>query len=154
MEESRLTNNNRSGTAGGTAGHRAGGRADCHMHMEVVVLLDMPMEVVVLVDRAAAVEVVVLVDMHILFPCVTYSERAKIDIRGNTDSSNFQMSGRKEENIGRRGRAAVVVLGDIGRSPRMQYHALSLARQASLEVDIVAYGVDFMILSEFHFWVL
>ncbi|XP_068657279.1 UDP-glycosyltransferase TURAN-like [Aristolochia californica] len=39
-----------------------------------------------------------------------------------------------------RGRAAVVVLGDIGRSPRMQYHALSLARQASLEVDVVAYG--------------
>ncbi|KAK6914469.1 Glycosyltransferase subfamily 4-like, N-terminal domain [Dillenia turbinata] len=38
------------------------------------------------------------------------------------------------------GRAAVVVLGDLGRSPRMQYHALSLARQASLEVDIVAYG--------------
>lgn len=39
-----------------------------------------------------------------------------------------------------RGRAAVVVLGDLGRSPRMQYHALSLARQACLEVDIVAYG--------------
>eukprot|EP00897_Mesotaenium_endlicherianum_P010120 jgi/Mesen1/9136/ME000058S08636 len=30
-----------------------------------------------------------------------------------------------------RERAAVVVLGDIGRSPRMQYHALSLANQAS-----------------------
>ncbi|GLT59710.1 hypothetical protein SLA2020_325150 [Shorea laevis] len=40
----------------------------------------------------------------------------------------------------RHGRACVVVLGDIGRSPRMQYHALSLAYQASLEVDIVAYG--------------
>ncbi|KAI3416854.1 Glyco_trans_4-like_N domain-containing protein [Psidium guajava] len=39
-----------------------------------------------------------------------------------------------------RGRACVVVLGDFGRSPRMQYHALSLARQASLEVDVVAYG--------------
>ncbi|XP_002532170.2 UDP-glycosyltransferase TURAN isoform X1 [Ricinus communis] len=39
-----------------------------------------------------------------------------------------------------RGRACVVVLGDIGRSPRMQYHALSLALQASLQVDIVAYG--------------
>ncbi|KAJ4717399.1 UDP-glycosyltransferase TURAN [Melia azedarach] len=39
-----------------------------------------------------------------------------------------------------RGRACVVVLGDLGRSPRMQYHALSLARQMSLEVDIVAYG--------------
>ncbi|XP_023765939.1 UDP-glycosyltransferase TURAN isoform X1 [Lactuca sativa] len=42
--------------------------------------------------------------------------------------------------FGKRNRAAVVVLGDIGRSPRMQYHALSLARQANLEVDIVAYG--------------
>ncbi len=31
--------------------------------------------------------------------------------------------------IGKRGRAAVVVMGDLGRSPRMQYHALSLARQ-------------------------
>ncbi|KAL8481466.1 hypothetical protein ACS0TY_027830 [Phlomoides rotata] len=42
--------------------------------------------------------------------------------------------------MGKRNRAAVVVLGDIGRSPRMQYHALSLAQQASLDVDIVAYG--------------
>ncbi|KAM7270035.1 hypothetical protein ACFE04_029249 [Oxalis oulophora] len=40
----------------------------------------------------------------------------------------------------KRGRACVVVLGDLGRSPRMQYHALSLARQMSLAVDIVAYG--------------
>ncbi|KAL9664595.1 hypothetical protein QQ045_020000 [Rhodiola kirilowii] len=50
------------------------------------------------------------------------------------------MEGDSYEKIKRRGRAAVVVLGDIGRSPRMQYHALSLARQASLEVDIVSYG--------------
>ncbi|QHO56371.1 UDP-glycosyltransferase TURAN [Arachis hypogaea] len=51
------------------------------------------------------------------------------------------MAGRsKEKEGGRRGRACVVVLGDIGRSPRMQYHALSLANQALLEVDIVAYG--------------
>ncbi|XP_052179272.1 UDP-glycosyltransferase TURAN [Diospyros lotus] len=50
------------------------------------------------------------------------------------------MDGNKEAKIGRRGRAAVVVLGDIGRSPRMQYHALSLALQAGFEVDIVAYG--------------
>ncbi|XP_031498799.1 UDP-glycosyltransferase TURAN isoform X1 [Nymphaea colorata] len=40
----------------------------------------------------------------------------------------------------KRRRAAVVVLGDLGRSPRMQYHALSLACQTGLEVDIVAYG--------------
>lgn len=50
------------------------------------------------------------------------------------------MSGQNESRIRPSGRAAVVVLGDIGRSPRMQYHALSLARQAHLEVDIVAYG--------------
>ncbi|KAG5583652.1 hypothetical protein H5410_054279 [Solanum commersonii] len=48
--------------------------------------------------------------------------------------------GQNESRIRPSGRAAVVVLGDIGRSPRMQYHALSLARQAHLEVDIVAYG--------------
>ena len=36
-------------------------------------------------------------------------------------------------------RAQVVVLGDFGRSPRMQYHALSLADQAGFEVDVVAY---------------
>ncbi|KAL2245540.1 UNVERIFIED_CONTAM: UDP-glycosyltransferase TURAN [Sesamum indicum] len=42
--------------------------------------------------------------------------------------------------MGKRNRVAVVVLGDIGRSPRMQYHALSLARQACLDVDIVGYG--------------
>jgi len=38
----------------------------------------------------------------------------------------------KEKKGGRRGRACVVVLGDIGRSPRMQYHALSLANQVFL----------------------
>ncbi|KAG6730838.1 hypothetical protein I3842_01G099900 [Carya illinoinensis] len=53
-----------------------------------------------------------------------------------------EIQGKRGENErkGRGGRACVVVLGDLGRSPRMQYHALSLARQASLEVDIVAYG--------------
>ena len=40
---------------------------------------------------------------------------------------------------GPRRRVQVVVLGDFGRSPRMQYHALSLADQALLEVDVVAY---------------
>lgn len=36
-------------------------------------------------------------------------------------------------------RACVVVLGDIGRSPRMQYHALSLAREG-FDVDIIGYS--------------
>lgn len=42
---------------------------------------------------------------------------------------NLILVGKDESNVRARGRAAVVVLGDIGRSPRMQYHALSLARQ-------------------------
>ena len=36
-------------------------------------------------------------------------------------------------------RACVVVLGDIGRSPRMQYHALSLTKEG-YKVDLVGYG--------------
>ncbi|XP_059472117.1 chitobiosyldiphosphodolichol beta-mannosyltransferase [Neocloeon triangulifer] len=35
-------------------------------------------------------------------------------------------------------RACVVVLGDIGRSPRMQYHSLSLAKEG-INVDLVGY---------------
>lgn len=38
----------------------------------------------------------------------------------------------------RRTRVQVLVLGDIGRSPRMQYHALSIAKNGGL-VDLVGY---------------
>ncbi|XP_077490801.1 ALG1, chitobiosyldiphosphodolichol beta-mannosyltransferase [Amblyomma americanum] len=43
------------------------------------------------------------------------------------------------EDAQRRGRVAVVVLGDFGHSPRMNYHALSLAKEG-FEVDVVAYS--------------
>ena len=33
----------------------------------------------------------------------------------------------------------IVVLGDIGRSPRMQYHALSFAKE-NFNVDVIGYG--------------
>lgn len=36
-------------------------------------------------------------------------------------------------------RICVLVLGDIGRSPRMQYHALSCAK-AGFQVDMVGFG--------------
>jgi len=35
---------------------------------------------------------------------------------------------------------AIIVLGDIGRSPRMQYHALSLAQQAKFDVDLIGFS--------------
>ena len=38
--------------------------------------------------------------------------------------------------------ACVVVLGDYGRSPRMQYHTMSLVDQLNYHVDIVAYKGD------------
>jgi beta-1,4-mannosyltransferase len=34
----------------------------------------------------------------------------------------------------------VLVLGDVGRSPRMQYHALSLASTAGMHVDLIGYA--------------
>lgn len=49
--------------------------------------------------------------------------------------NDFKFGDREEEAMrGKRGRACVVVLGDLGRSPRMQYHALSLARQVHFSV--------------------
>ena len=38
----------------------------------------------------------------------------------------------------RKKKVCIVVIGDIGRSPRMQYHACSLAREG-FTVDIVGY---------------
>ena len=38
-------------------------------------------------------------------------------------------------------RTAVIVLGDLGRSPRMQYHAASLA-EAGHDVDLVGLAAD------------
>lgn len=34
---------------------------------------------------------------------------------------------------------AVLVLGDVGRSPRMQYHAMSLADIGNFEVDLIGF---------------
>jgi beta-1,4-mannosyltransferase len=42
------------------------------------------------------------------------------------------------ERVRRRSRTQVLVLGDIGRSPRMQNHALSLAR-CGVAVDLIGY---------------
>lgn len=35
---------------------------------------------------------------------------------------------------------AVVVLGDLGRSPRMQYHCTSLAKISGATIDFIGYG--------------
>jgi beta-1,4-mannosyltransferase len=40
-------------------------------------------------------------------------------------------------------RVAVLVLGDVARSPRMQYHALSLATQGHFQVDLIGYNGEF-----------
>ena len=45
----------------------------------------------------------------------------------------------RNSNDERKGRIHVVVLGDIGRSPRMQYHALSAAKHGA-PVDLIGYS--------------
>lgn len=50
-----------------------------------------------------------------------------------------QSSGRKEEsNHEPKISVQVLVLGDIGRSPRMQYHAISIAKHGG-RVDVIGY---------------
>lgn len=55
------------------------------------------------------------------------------DAYGEEDVRTFS-----EEKIKSRYRTHVVVLGDIGRSPRMQNHALALARR-SAAVNLIGY---------------
>ncbi|KAK9820133.1 hypothetical protein WJX72_006458 [[Myrmecia] bisecta] len=52
----------------------------------------------------------------------------------STAKKSFR-NGRKQSGL-----VWVVVLGDFGRSPRMQYHTVSLATQAGKEVHVLAYG--------------
>ena len=51
---------------------------------------------------------------------------------------SFFLPGRMSAAV-RRKRVMVLCLGDVGRSPRMQFHALSLANIAKLDVDLVGY---------------
>lgn len=59
----------------------------------------------------------------------------------SSSSSSSQFSSKDEKNDARK-RAPVpvqvLVLGDIGRSPRMQYHALSIARHGG-KVEVIGY---------------
>lgn len=48
----------------------------------------------------------------------------------------YWLRGRKDPS---KPRICVLVLGDIGRSPRMQYHALSCVK-AGFRVDMVGFG--------------
>jgi beta-1,4-mannosyltransferase len=44
---------------------------------------------------------------------------------------------------GREEHVQILVLGDIGRSPRMQYHAISVSKQGK-KVDLIGYKGKFM----------
>jgi len=46
--------------------------------------------------------------------------------------------GRPSDSPGQKGSVQIVVLGDIGRSPRMQYHALSIAQHGG-KVELVGF---------------
>lgn len=59
-------------------------------------------------------------------------------LRGSTTMSSLRSEEKQQRRILRGRRVACVVLGDFGRSPRMQYHALSLLR-AGAAVTVVGY---------------
>jgi beta-1,4-mannosyltransferase len=58
---------------------------------------------------------------------------------GPSKEGSKEHGGKQDEaSVRRKGRFQVLVLGDIGRSPRMQYHALSIAKRGG-QVDIIGY---------------
>lgn len=71
---------------------------------------------------------VVLVGIYFLIPVCLYV---------------FAPRGPSQADLNRRARAIVLVLGDLGRSPRMMYHARSLAR-GNVEVDLCGYDDEGM----------
>lgn len=67
-------------------------------------------------------------------------QRRKQQANGATTSSSSKREGRRFRHQQPHRHAVVMVLGDVGRSPRMQYHALSLAQMnANLMVSLVGY---------------
>lgn len=60
----------------------------------------------------------------------------------------FAPRGPSPEELNRRARAIVLVLGDLGRSPRMMYHARSLAK-GNVEVNLCGYDGMLIFLSQF-----
>ncbi|KAF3570455.1 hypothetical protein F2Q69_00059564 [Brassica cretica] len=64
--------------------------------------------------------------------------RANLALRAIRHISVFVI--RAANQLGQYGEERKSLCSSLGRSPRMQYHALSLACEASLQVDIVAYG--------------
>jgi len=62
------------------------------------------------------------------------------DAYGEEDVKTFS-----PETIKARSRTQILVLGDIGRSPRMQYHALSIAKHG-VAVDLIGYLGVFTVL--------
>lgn len=62
------------------------------------------------------------------------------------------MATRNAENVEPKISVQVLVLGDIGRSPRMQYHAMSIAKHGG-RVDVIGYqGTTSLNHSEFGDW--
>ena len=48
-------------------------------------------------------------------------------------------SGKSESGDASNSRFQILVLGDVGRSPRMQYHAISISKHGGV-VDLIGYG--------------
>ena len=68
----------------------------------------------------------------LLLPSQYIPEHGQGQIQGQEQGQGQAGSSRPKESV------QILVLGDIGRSPRMQYHALSIAKHGG-QVDIIGY---------------
>ncbi|VDM57990.1 unnamed protein product [Angiostrongylus costaricensis] len=65
--------------------------------------------------------------------------REAIAVVRKDNKAHLEKARKVEESLSKRYTAAVVVLGDIGRSPRMCYHAYSLATELDYNVKLIGY---------------
>jgi beta-1,4-mannosyltransferase len=66
----------------------------------------------------------------------------------NNDKDNNENENEKKKSKRKKKTAFVVVLGDLGRSPRMNYHCLSLVHELDYQVCLIGYTNDSAQLSE------
>ena len=105
-------------------------------------VLETLLPLAVALSTAVTVFILLLPSQYSHFRSTMFCENdfTKIDKKhpGTSGYSYYQNHQNAEGNLQVDATVQVVVLGDIGRSPRMQYHALSIAAHGG-KVDLIGY---------------
>ncbi len=94
-----------------------------------------PLDLVIMLDTLLTLTVLASTTFTVLLLCapsryICHSPPRSVGASGNASTHEPKIS------------VQVLVLGDIGRSPRMQYHAMSVAKHGG-RVDVVGYAGNF-----------